>query len=458
MDEHTPERRVNPQPAFAAEIARQRALSEKLLLAALRERDVTSEALHAGRRASFLASASRELAMSLDDVATRDAVRRRTLLREGSWAIVDIVELDGTGHRLPVVHPDVSMQARAQAFADRWFPLRDQPATADQGTRRVVHAGDMPQADSAGDPGFGGVLVVPLVVRSTVLGAITFVTRDGDAPFTPDEIGLASEIADLCALALDNSRLYREARELRAMADAANRAKSTFLGNTSHELMTPLNAIGGYVTLIEMGLRGPVTADQLADLDRIRHNQQHLVTLISEILTFVKSESGRLEYHLAEVPVRAALLDVVSMLENAADERRLRLSQDARDEHLTVWADAGRVRQILLNLVMNAIKYAKADTDGVITISTSVTSDVVAIHVSDEGPGIPAENLSGIFDPFVQLPSGLADRRGGVGLGLSISRELARGMNGDLTVESTVGAGSRFTLTLPRAAREPTPG
>lgn len=456
MDEHTPERRVNPQPAFVAEMARQRALSEKLLLAALRERDVTSEALHASRRASFLASASRELAMSLDDVATRDAVRRRTLLREGSWCIVDIVELDGTGHRLPVAHPDASMQPLAEAFAERWFPLRERlPAAPD--TTRVVDASDVAQVESVGDPAFGGVLVVPLVVRSTVLGAITFVTREGDAPFTPDEIGLAAEIADLCALALDNARLYREARELRAMADAANRAKSTFLGNTSHELMTPLNAIGGYVTLIEMGLRGPVTADQLADLDRIRHNQQHLMTLISEILTFVKSESGRLEYHLADVPVRAALLDLVSMLENTADERRLRLSPDARDEHLTVWADAGRVRQILLNLVANAIKYAQADTDGVITISTSVASDVVAIHVSDDGPGIPAESLSGIFDPFVQLPNGLADRRGGVGLGLSISRELARAMNGDLTVESTVGVGSRFTLTLPRAARGPAP-
>lgn len=452
MDEHVPEPRVNPQPSFVAEIARQRALSEKLLLAALRERDVTSEAVRASRRATFLASASRELAMSLDDVATHDAVRRRTLLREGSWCIVDIVELDGTEHRLPVAHPDPSMQPRAEAFADRWFPLPDLIAARTDATG-VIDANQAATREGRGEPAFGGLLVVPLVVRAAVLGAITFVTREGDAAFSPDEIGLASEIADLCALALDNSRLYREARQLRVMADAANRAKSTFLGNTSHELMTPLNAIGGYVTLIEMGLRGPVTAEQLADLARIRHNQQHLVTLISDILTFVRHESGRLEYHIAAVPVGAALLEVVNMLGNVADERHLTLAQEPCDEHLIIWADAGRVRQILLNLVMNAIKYATADVGGRITLSTSVTTDDVAIHVSDEGPGIPASSMSGIFDPFVQLASGLSDRRGGVGLGLSISRELARAMDGDLTVESTVGLGSRFTLTLPRGVR-----
>jgi signal transduction histidine kinase len=142
------------------------------------------------------------------------------------------------------------------------------------------------------------------VVRSAVLGAITFITREGDAPFSPQEILLASELAELCAFALDNERLYRQARTLREAANVANHAKSLFLGKMSHELMTPLNAIGGYVALIEMGLRGPVSAEQRVDLARIRHNQAHLLTLISEMLTFVRSDTGRMEYRSAKCPLR----------------------------------------------------------------------------------------------------------------------------------------------------------
>jgi len=117
-----------------------------------------------------------------------------------------------------------------------------------------------------------------------------------------------------------------------------------------------------------------------------------------------------------------------------------------------VWADPDRVRQILLNLVMNAVKYATTP-DAPIVLSLSTTPQDVAIDVADSGPGIPADQLAAIFYPFVQLPSGLSNRRGGVGLGLAISRDLARAMNGDLTVESVVGVGSRFTLRLPRAPR-----
>jgi len=294
------------------------------------------------------------------------------------------------------------------------------------------------------------LLVVPLVIRTTELGAITFIIRDGDPPFTPEEITLASDLADLCALTLDNERLYRQAQELREVADAANHAKSTFLGNMSHELMTPLNAIGGYVTLLEMGLRGAVSAEQLVDLGRIRHNQVHLLTLISEMLTFIRGEHGRLEYRLTDVSARTALRDVADMLHGAAEERGLVLVHAAEGADALMWADAERVRQILLNLVMNAVKYATADS-GEIRLSFTATSSVVSIHVADNGPGIPADRLDEIFHPFVQLANGLTDRRGGVGLGLSISRDLARGMNGELTVRSTLGVGSRFTLELPRA-------
>ena len=443
------DRRERPGGSAATRFARQRAITERLLLAALHERDATREAVEASDRAKFLASASRDLAMSLDESATRDAVRRHALPREGSWCIVDIVELDGATRRLAVAHPDSAKQGLAQTFADRWFPT---PALR-TGQPRVVVALDASEAASRadlGELGVGSMLVVPLVVRGTVLGAITYITREGDAPFLTEEITLASGLADLCALALDNARLYRDAEALREAAEAANRAKSSFLGNMSHELMTPLNAIGGYVTLIEMGLRGPASPEQQVDLARIRHNQQHLLNLISEILTFVRSEGGQLEYRFTEVSVQRALHDVSDMLQGVVDERQLTLVVPGGDDDAVMWADGDRLRQILLNLVMNAVKYATG-AGGQITLSVTSTAHAVAIHVSDNGPGIPGDKLAAIFEPFVQLTSELTDRRGGVGLGLAISRELARKMHGELSVESTVGVGSQFTLELPRA-------
>jgi signal transduction histidine kinase len=439
---------VEEAPA-APELIRQRAITERFLLAALRARDASDEAVTASRRAMFLAAVSRELAVSLDDEAVSERIRRRALPREGSWCIVDVVDFDGAIHRLPVAHPDSARQGAAQLFADRWFPA-PAPLGAGASDARALDRNEAHGAAARRALGFGNVLVVPLVVCARALGAITFITREGDPPFSEEEVALASELADLCAIALDNERLYRQARELSRAADLANRAKSTFLGKMSHELMTPLNAIGGYVTMIEMGLRGPVSHEQLLDLERIRRNQENLLTLITELLTFVQSESGRLEYRVGAVSVRAMLHEVADTLRGVVDERRFAQVQWPVDVDAMMWVDPDRVRQILLNLVMNAVKYATG-AGGIVTLSFATTPNSVSIHVADTGPGIPREKLAAIFDPFVQLANGVAERRGGVGLGLTISRDLARAMNGDLTVESTVGIGSRFTLQLPRA-------
>jgi signal transduction histidine kinase len=432
-------------------LSRQRAITERLLLTALHQREVTTQALLSSRHATFLLSASRELAVSLHDSGAREAVRRRTLLREGSWCVVDIAEADGSVHRLSVAHSDPAKQEVAQAFADSWLPSPGSLA-AGPASPLVLDASDAENRAPLRALGVGGLLVVPLVVQSSVLGAMTFVTRDGDAPFSPDEVTLASNLADLCALALDNERLYREADALRKAADVASIAKSRFLGNMSHELITPLNAIGGYVSLIEMGLRGPVSTEQRLDLARIRQNQVHLTTLITAMLTFVRSESGRLEYRFTEVPVQRAIREVTDMLYGAAAERQLTIIHQPGDVDAVVWADADRVRQILLNLVMNAVKYGRAAHEE-ITVTTTTTPGTIRIAVTDDGPGIPEDKLEAIFDPFVQLTNGLTDQRSGVGLGLAISRELAEAMNGELTVSSTVGVGSRFTLELPRARR-----
>jgi signal transduction histidine kinase len=443
---------------------RQRAIAERLLLSALREQDVARDAQDATTRARYLAKASRDLSMSLDESATRDTVRRLTLPRPGTWCIVDVVESNGAIHRLAVVHPDPDKQALARKLEQQW-PLKPEEAigaetepgsarphivTDTSGAALLLAAHGEENLRILREIGFGALLVVPLIVRARVQGAITFINRAGDPPFTPDETALALDLAARCAMALDNARLYREADALRLVAERANKSKSEFLGSMSHELRTPLNAIGGFAELIDMGIDGPVIEKQHAALARIKANQEHLLKLITEILGFVRIESGRMEYHNTEVSMPQALVDVAEMLSAAISDRGLRLEGPVVDGHAVAWADADRVRQILVNLVMNAVKYTPAN-GGTITLSCAVEGDAVLAHVADTGPGIAAEKLESIFEPFVQLISSVTDRRGGVGLGLAISRDLARAMGGDLTVESTVGIGSRFTLRLPLA-------
>ena len=360
------------------------------------------QAVDASHRADFLATASRDLSRSLDEESTRAIVRQTALPRKGTWCIVDIIESNGAIHRLAVVHPDPAKQTLARALADQWYPKPDDPNHILSLTRLargepLVISRDSEAAlvDAVHGPenlailrqlGFGALLVVPLVVRDTVLGTITFVIPEGGDPFSPEEISLASDLADRCAMALDNARLYREADALRATATEANRAKSAFMGSMSHELRTPLNAIGGYVELLQMASHGPLNPEQRADLDRIKHNQEHLVALISQILTFVRTESGRMEYQFANVPVHAVMKDVAHLLDGAARERRVALEIQPGDADAMVWADPDRVRQILMNLVMNAVKYCPAG-QGRITLSSSATDDTVSIHVADTGAG-----------------------------------------------------------------------
>jgi signal transduction histidine kinase len=442
---------------------RQRAIAQRLLLSALREEESARAAEEASLRATYLASASHALAMSLDETATRDTIRRLALPRPGTWCIVDVVESNGAIHRLAVVHPDPAKQALARALEEEWPAQPDDPIGAPSVLRSphpsiVTHESGAALLLAARGPtnlrilheiGFGALLVVPLVVRAQFRGAITFVSPAGDAPFSQDEIALAVDLTARCAMALDNARLYREADALRVAAEEGSRAKSQFLGHMSHEIRTPLNAIGGFAELLEMGAQGPMTEEQHASLARIRRNQQHLLALLTEILNFVRVESGRMEYNIVNVPMESALGDVAEMLGGVIKEKGLILDGPRCEADAVARADPDRVRQILLNLVMNAVKYTPRG-GGTVTLSGTVASDSVIAEVTDTGPGIPPEKLEAIFDPFVQLSTGLTERQGGVGLGLAISRDLARAMSGELTVQSTVSVGSRFTLTLPR--------
>ena len=244
----------------------------------------------------------------------------------------------------------------------------------------------------------------------------------------------------------------REAESARREAELANQAKGDFLAAMSHELRTPLNAIGGYVELIQLGIHGPVTDAQRASLTRVRTNQQHLLRLINDVLAFAKVEAGQLELDLQPFDARAMLDTIFPLIAPQAQAKRIALSITPGDPALHALGDVERVRQILLNLVGNAIKFTLPD--GAVTLACRRSGDAVAFRVSDNGPGIAEDQLESIFDPFVQVERRFSNPHEGVGLGLAISSDLARAMDGRLTVESKLGEGSTFTLELPGTEAE----
>jgi signal transduction histidine kinase len=252
---------------------------------------------------------------------------------------------------------------------------------------------------------------------------------------------MASGIGDAHATLADrNEELQR-----------ANSAKSQFLAMMSHELRTPLNAIGGFTELMELGLRGPITKEQLDDLARIRRNKDLLLSIITDILDFARADAGALSLRLEPFAVAPVLADVVDAFGPQMAAKRVRLELGPIPDDAFARGDREKVQQVLLNLVSNALKFTAAG--GEVAITTAVENGTVRIDVRDTGPGIDAAQLESIFEPFVQVDASLTRRAGGTGLGLAIARQLAGAMGGSLTVSSSVGAGSTFSLTLPHAGR-----
>jgi PAS domain S-box-containing protein len=260
-------------------------------------------------------------------------------------------------------------------------------------------------------------------------------------------IGFAKVTRDLTERRDAEQRALADARRL-AEAESANAAKAEFLTAMSHELRTPLNAIGGYTELLSLGLGGPITSEQTDYLERIRRSQQHLMGIISDLLNFSRIEAGHLTYDITTIPLLQVIEAVLPLVEAQAKGKGVTVIADPSDGDCEALGDRAKVDQIMLNILSNAVKFTNAG--GTVTLRCIAGDKTASIAVTDTGHGIPSDKLDAIFEPFVQLGRSLSSAHEGTGLGLSISRDLARAMNGNLSVMSAVGVGSTFTLILPR--------
>ena len=328
-------------------------------------------------------------------------------------------------------------------------------------TRAEYVARDRRLAAVAARHGIEAHAALPLLVpdgegHDRTIGVITFQFGQ-PRPFDADDDRYLRTVAELCAQALERTRLAAAAVAAREEAERANAVKGTFLAHMSHELRTPLNAIAGHVHLLARAVHGPVTPAQHDALQRIQRAQRHLLGLINDVLNFARLEAGEVQWRIAPVVLADAARGAAALMEPLALERGLVLAVHV-DPHAAprALADAEKLDQVLLNLVSNAIKFTpgqRAD-GGPGMVTMAIVADGgghVTIEVRDTGIGIPADRLESIFEPFVQVRDDARPPEGGTGLGLSISRDLVRGMGGELSASSCIGAGSCFRIRL-RAA------
>jgi PAS domain S-box-containing protein len=391
----------------------------------------------------FLAEASRVLASSLDYGTTLRTVATLAVPDLGDWCLVHLRAGDSLAVE-PVARVVPGGDEDAADGLERFLMSGD-------GLAEAVLAGDAALTGPSEDGpealreerlnaiGIRSILTAPLRARGTALGVITFANPQSGRPYDATDAAIAEELGRRAGLAIDNARLYREAEE-------GNRAKADFLAVVSHELRTPLNAIAGYADLLAGGIAGGLNDLQARHVDRIKVGANHLAHLIDEVLTYARVETGRDAVQLEPTDVAAVAREAVVVLEPDASEKGLALDVQAPDAGVALTTDPGKVRQIVVNLLSNAVKYTEA---GSIRVAVRPVDGGVEIEVADTGIGIPPEALDRIFEPFWQAEAPNTRTVGGTGLGLSVSRRLARLLQGDIAVVSEVGAGSTFTVRIP---------
>jgi signal transduction histidine kinase len=303
--------------------------------------------------------------------------------------------------------------------------------------------------DCAASLGFSYVLAVPLAPdNGAPLGVLVLLFKRKRHPGKEPHLPL---FARFVGAALDNARKHHDAERARERAEVHSQSKTQFFARMSHELRTPLQSIIGYIDLLRLGIPEPMPLKDLELLEKAARSGEVLLSVIDDLITFSRAEVGRIEYHLDRVSVDDAITAAENVVSPIARHRGVELKA-AHDVHQYVLADATKLKQILINLLTNAVKFTPSG--GSVQLGCGRSGGWVSFSVKDVGPGIAQDKLQKVFEPFVQLGVPAVDSLGGSGLGLPISREFASAMGGDIAVESNPGQGSTFTLRL-RSKAEP---
>jgi signal transduction histidine kinase len=439
--------------AFAASLRTMRQLR--------RRADDTIEAANAAKRDAvehaerlkFLDEASNVLASSLDYETTLGVAARLAVPQFADWCSVDVL-VNGQIRQLAVSHLDTPQlkhmsEVRAHITLD---------ASAPSALARVIRTGEMLflpdvtdeflQAQARSPAHLAALrslqvrsaIIVPMRAREHTIGALTLVSTRIERTFDDGTLALARDLARRAAVAIDNAELYHAAL-------VANESKANFLATMSHELRTPLTAIIGYDELLAEGVAGELNDAQQHHLSRIKASARELLALIEQILLYARLDAGRESVSLGAVRVKSIVDEAIMITAASARAQQLALVAETIDPSLTLRTDSGRLRQMLVNLIENAVKFTER---GTITVRAAARGSHIVFEVQDTGIGIAAEHLEHIFEPFWQVEQKKTRTAGGSGLGLSTTRRLARLLGGECSVESQPRVGSTFRIVLPK--------
>ncbi|MBX2988697.1 MAG: response regulator [Bdellovibrionaceae bacterium] len=426
----------------------------------LQEQAARAEAEKTARRFAFMAEASAALSETLDVNTMMESFAKVIVQHQADWCIIDFLSENGKDiERVAAAHRDPEKQRCAHEWAKK-FPMKPE---SNLFPAQVIRSG---QAELRGHidaetlrergmseeyiqafvkAGTHSLVSVPVRSFGKILGAITLVMNESPRAFDELDLSVAQDLARRASFAIENARLYSRAQE-------ASRAKSAFLANMSHEIRTPLGAMIGFAELLLDN--ESISAEQRENSMTIVRNGRQLLRIVDEILDLSKVESERILIERIEFSLPALIDEVMSLLDVKAREKNLHLRvRRPQDLPARIVSDPTRLRQILLNVVGNAIKFTD---QGQVSVDVSVQPSVkgdrsckLEFRVKDSGIGMNAEQASHLFQPFMQADESMARRFGGTGLGLFLSRRLARLLGGDLILEkSQPGEGSTFVVHL----------
>ncbi|MDB4993645.1 MAG: two-component hybrid sensor and regulator, partial [Myxococcaceae bacterium] len=426
-------------------------------------RDVTAKKKEEARRA-FLADATSTLASSLDYRATLAAVADLVVPTLADWCAVDVLEDPAAGpKRLAVAHVDRAKVDFAHELATR-YP--DDPSST-TGLHNVLRTGrselykDIPEAlliAGAKDAEhlriirelqLRSAMIVPLIARGRTVGALSFVHAESGRSYNEEDLAFAEDLGRRAAVAVDNAQLYAAEQRARDQADVANRAKDEFLSTVSHELRTPLNAILGWSRMMATAT---FTEERRARaMETIERNATAMAELVEDLLDVSRIISGRLRLDVHPVEVARIVEAALESVRPSVEAKEIRLHTVLAHDAGPIAGDPGRIQQIAWNLLSNAVKFTPKG--GRIEVIVRRVGSSIELSVTDSGQGIPASFLPFVFDPFRQADSTITRSRGGLGLGLAITKQLVELHGGLIEAKSAgEGRGASFVVSLPVSA------